>query len=369
MTYPTVYPSVYPPNAFPAAFPGNAFISQWKTDNAGGVSNNDQIQLPLIGTGTYDFNVDWGDGTNDDISSDLDPEITHTYAGGAGTYTVTITGDIEGFRFNNAKDKTKIISIDSWGSLKLGSTAGAFFYGCENLVIPATDTLDMTGTTDLTSAWRGCTSLTTVPSFLTLDTSLVTSLDNTFRGCTNFDQPLTNLNTSNVTSLRAFLRDCSVWNHPVNQLDVSSVTNFSRTFHGANAFNQPVNLWDTSSSSNMGNMFRNATSFNQSVSNFDTSQTTTFISMFNGCTAFDQDVHDFNIASLNDATDMMTGSGFSITNYDLLLGVGGWAFQAGINNNVQFSGGTAQYSAGNPATAKAMLINVNLWTITDGGQV
>lgn len=367
MTYPTVYPSVYPPNAFPAAFPGNAFVSQWKTDNAGGVSNNDQIQLPLIGTGTYDFNVDWGDGSNDDITSDLDPEVTHTY-GAAGTYTVTITGDIEGFRFNNAKDKTKIISIDSWGPLRLGGTAGAFFYGCENLEIPATDRLDMTGTTDLTSAFRGCTSLTTAPSFLTLDTTLVTSLDNTFRGCTNFDQPLTNLNTSNVTSLRAFLRDCIVWNHPVNQFDVSSVTNFSRMFHGASAFNQPVSLWDTSQAQNMGNMFRNAVAFDKTVGNFDTSNVTTFASMFNGATAFDQDVHDFDIASMTDATDMMTGSAFSIVNYNLLLGVNGWAFDPNINNNVTFSAGTAQYSPGNAATARAMLVNVNGWTITDGGQ-
>ena len=61
----------------------SAFISEWKTDNAG-TSNDDQITLPLVSSGTYDFTVDWGDGTQDTITSHDQAEVTHTYSA-AGT--------------------------------------------------------------------------------------------------------------------------------------------------------------------------------------------------------------------------------------------------------------------------------------------
>ena len=47
----------------------DAFISVWKTDNTG-TSNDDQVKLPLVSTGTYDFYIDWGD----------DSEIDHITA-------------------------------------------------------------------------------------------------------------------------------------------------------------------------------------------------------------------------------------------------------------------------------------------------
>ena len=76
-----------------------AFISQWKTDNAG-TSNDDQITLPLVSSGTYDFTVDWGDGTQDTITSHDDAAVTHTYPS-AGTYTVQIAGTISGWQFDD----------------------------------------------------------------------------------------------------------------------------------------------------------------------------------------------------------------------------------------------------------------------------
>jgi hypothetical protein len=54
----------------------------------------------------------------------------------------------------------------------------------------------------------------------------------------------------------------------------------------------------------------------------------------------------------------------STANYDSLLT--GWEAQA-VQNNVNFHGGNAKYSAGAPATARAALIADHTWTITDGG--
>ena len=73
------------------------FITSWKTDNIG-ISNDNQITLPLISTGNYNFYVDWGDGSGNTITTYNQPEITHTYAS-ASTYTVTISGICKSFRF------------------------------------------------------------------------------------------------------------------------------------------------------------------------------------------------------------------------------------------------------------------------------
>ena len=78
--------------------------TEWKTDNTG-TSADDQITLPLYDGGSYNFTVDWGDGgPTSAITAWNDADKTHTFVGGAGTYTVTMTGnagDITGFRFDN----------------------------------------------------------------------------------------------------------------------------------------------------------------------------------------------------------------------------------------------------------------------------
>ena len=78
--------------------PGNSFttpfISTWKTDNTStGSSNNNQVRLPLMPNGAYNFLVNWGDGSINTIASWNQAEATHTYAA-IGTYTITITGYI-----------------------------------------------------------------------------------------------------------------------------------------------------------------------------------------------------------------------------------------------------------------------------------
>ena len=74
-------------------------VMVWKTDNPG-VSSSTQIKLPLDASGTYNFQVDWGDGQSNRITSFADPFTTHTYAS-AGTYTIRLTGSYTVLRFAN----------------------------------------------------------------------------------------------------------------------------------------------------------------------------------------------------------------------------------------------------------------------------
>ena len=105
-----------------------------------------QITLPISSGGTYNFTVDWGDGTTSKVTAHNSDNKSHTYAS-SGEYTINITGKIEGFGFNNQGDRKKLISIKKWGPLKLGN-GGGYFYGASNLKT-IEGKVDLTGTTNL----------------------------------------------------------------------------------------------------------------------------------------------------------------------------------------------------------------------------
>jgi len=132
-----------------------------KTDNTG-TSNNDQFTLPLRAGNTYNFTVNWGDGSPDETVTS-DALLTHTFLGGAGNYTVSITGVIGGFHFNDAGDEEKLIEIVDFGTLAYGSDGTDAFYGCSNLEITASNAPDTSSTTDFLWFFYQCTSLTTIP--------------------------------------------------------------------------------------------------------------------------------------------------------------------------------------------------------------
>lgn len=286
------------------------FISLWNTSKiSAGSSNSTTIALPLQSTGTYNFNVTWGDGNSDIITVWNQPEVNHTYAL-EGEYQINISGIINGFRFNNDGDRLKIIDIQQWGNLNVGNS-NSYFYGCENLDASAIDALNLTGTTNL---------------------------------------------------YRMFY-DASSFNGNISNWDVSSVTDMGWMFNGATSFNQDISNWNTSSVTSMRDMFHGATSFNQDISNWNTFGVTTMQSMFDGASNFDQDLGNWNISSITEMTNMFRGITLSISNYDNILM--GWEAQIVLNDTI-FNGGNSQYCNGE--TARNNLINNSNWTITDGGK-
>jgi surface protein len=199
-----------------------------KTDNTG-VSTSTQFQLPLTTSTGLNIVVDWGDATTSTITSHLDVNTKHGYPS-AGTYSISITGTLLGFQFNNAGDKLKILNISSWGVLDI--TTNSAFRGCTNLTCSATDAPTIT-TTDLSS---------------------------TFSNCTNFNSNIGN------------------W-------DVSGVNNMAGMFGFATAFNQDISTWDTSTVNNMVSMFQSATAFDQNLGSWDVANVTNFFNFMRGKTA------------------------------------------------------------------------------------
>jgi surface protein len=290
----------------------SAFVFGINTANtSAGSSTSTQFELPLTTSTGLNAVVDWGDSTTDTITVYNAPEVTHTYSS-SGTYTISITGTLPGFRFVNAGDKLKIINISSWGVLDI--TNNSVFRGCTNLTCSATDAPTITST----------------------------SLASTFNSCTNF-------------------------NGNIGNWDVSAVTNMSSMFQSATAFNQNIGSWNTGVVTNMSSMFLTATAFNQNIGSWNTSLVTDMSRAFNTATAFNQNIGAWNVEAVTTIIFFMSGKSFlnySAANLDAIYN--GWSTQS-VQPNLTISFGSIKYTAAGQ-TGRDTLDNApNNWTITDGG--
>ena len=148
----------------------NPFTSVWKTTSA-----SESITLPLRSGYNYDFTVDWGDGSSTStVTAHDDTDRTHTYAN-AGEYTVTITGLVEAWYFNNGGSKNKIIQVTELGDMGWKNLELAF-YRCRNLTTVAGG--DVSGVTNMSYMFGDAASAN--PDVSGWDTSNVTNMQGMF---------------------------------------------------------------------------------------------------------------------------------------------------------------------------------------------
>lgn len=261
-----------------------------------GSSASNQIELPLTASGTYDFLVEWGDGAQHRITSHDQAQVRRTYSG-SGERTITIRGQIEGWRFANTGDRLKLLEISAFGPLRLGNDE-EYFRGAANLTITATDVLDLTGTTSLRSAFSGCSSLSTVPSMNDWDVSQVTDMAMMFSMASSFNQPIGDWDVSSVTTMMAMFQGASSFNQPIGDWNTESLTQMSSMFSLASSFNQPIGDWDTSGVTSFFQLFSSAGSFNQPIGDWDTSNVTSLHLTFQAANAFNQNINGWDVSSV-----------------------------------------------------------------------
>ncbi len=282
-----------------------AFLTVWDTRNSG-VSGSNQVKLPLVSSGSYNFIVDWGDGTNNQITSWNQAEVIHTYTS-EGVYSIYLEGSINSWRFGNGGDRLKLLEIKQWGDIRLGNSGG-YFWGCENLKITASDILDLTGTYTLNSAFRGCTALDEVERMNEWDISSVTDMRYMFFDASFFNQDIGSWDVSSVTNMENMFRRASSFNQDIGGWDVSSVTNMYMMFRSASSFNQDISDWNVSNVTNMGLMFSSASSFNQPIGGWDVSSVISMASMFSSASSFNQPIGSWDVSSVWQMSYMFSGA-------------------------------------------------------------
>jgi surface protein len=335
------------------------------TNTSTGSSGSNQLRLPLESTGNYSFTVDWGDASSDFITAWNDPAVTHTYVA-PGDYLVEIDGILEGWRFANTGDRKKILSISDWGILKFGNN-GDYFYGCSNLTLTAVnDTPDISLTSNMSQAFRECTSLTTVNNLNSWNTLSVNDMSYMFSFSPLFNSNIGSWDVSNVTTMQGMFYDTTLFNQDITGWNTSSLDDASYMFSDASNFNQDISVWNTSSVSNMSGMFSDAILFNQPIGSWDVSNVNLMSYMFQGTTGFDQNIGIWNVINVYDMSGMFNGISLSTQNYDSLLN--GWSLLSPLQPNVIFDGGNSQYSTTSLSAITELTSFPNYWTITDGGQ-
>nr|WP_315175553.1 BspA family leucine-rich repeat surface protein [uncultured Flavobacterium sp.] len=321
------------------------FVSTWKTDNLStGSSTATQVKLPLVSTGSYNFVVDWGDGTQSTITAWNQAAVTHTYSV-AGTYQITIKGKCIGWTFGSTGDRLKIISIQQWGILRFGTGIVDHFKLCSNLNLSAvSDTLKFVTGDNLVGSFGNTN--TVINRINEWDVSKITSMSGTFANST-FNQNINSWNTSSVTNMSGMFSACP-FNQPLSNWNTSNVTTFRSMFQNNSVFNQDIGSWNVSKCINYIIMFQNATAFNNggnsNINNWqlNTVNSIDIANMFVGATGFNQNISSWNMSKVSNALSMLSGA--TAFNNGLASGVAGnmfWDLSSVGNVQSMFNGATS----------------------------
>ena len=366
-------------NAIEIAAAERPFITTWKTGEGSDISSR-QITIPTHNDETYNFTIDWGDGSSD---TGVTSDITHTYAS-PGTYTISITGDFPRIGFSSGK----LLSVDQWGSNRWSSLRAAF-YNCPNLDVKATDVPDLSNVTSVALMFWKCGALIGNESFndwnvgnvmdmghmffeaVSFDQALgnwevgnVTDMNSMFSGANSFNQNIANWDVSKVTKMGAMFSMADSFNGDVSDWDVSNVTSMIEMFRWAASFDQDLGNWDVGNVANMDQMFNGASSFNQDIADWDVGKVTSTYAMFEEAISFDGDIGNWDVANVNDMYRMFFNGNLSVENYEKLLT--SWSSLPSLKTGVNFHAGNAQYCSAEAARDK--LTADFKWNIIDGGK-
>ncbi len=352
------------------------FITTWQTDNPGDSPNN-AITIPTNGVG-YNYDVDWNnDGIYDQFG--INGDVSHIFPA-PGTYTIRIRGDFPRIFFNGVGDREKIINIDQWGDNTWTSMADAF-YGCINLDATASDAPNLNNVNNTANMFNECTvfngdlsnwdvSNIVFASNMFLEAhafnsnianwnvSNVISMGRMFSGASSFNQDLNNWDVSSVTDMESLFQNAVSFNGDISDWDVSNLDDLYGMFDNANSFNIDISTWNVSNVSDMEIMFRNATAFNQDISGWDVSNVVNMAYTFDNATSFDQYLGSWNISAVFTMTDMLSGCGMSVENYDNTLI--GWAGQ-NVPQDIELGADGLYYC--DAELARLDMINNSNWNI------
>ena len=393
------------------------FLISIKTDNLG-VTQDTEFLIPASIINSNDYNVDCNnDGIDEATAVQGSFLCDYSSLGGEGSYTIRIkdnSGAGVGFptiRFEDTDDKLKLISIDQWGTGKWKSMQDSFF-GCENLVILASDVPDFSQVISMRRMFSNASMVAPNTRFWNVssvenmhgmfqftlvanpDTSLwnvssVTIMSHMFLNTTSANPDTSNWDVSSVMNMGSIFEnalaanpDTSNWdvssvilmgrmfvhaglaNPDTSNWEVSSVVDMRGVFFQATSATPNTSNWDVSSVKDMTFMFAGATIANPDTSNWDVSSVTSMRGMFSNTINANPDTSNWDVSSVTDMTDMFLSVTLPTNDYDrLITGFNSQNLQFGI----AFSGGNSKYCV---TSVHDNLTDINTghgWIVSDGG--
>ena len=220
------------------------------------------VSIPMVLGGTYDYWIDWGDGTSStQITVYNDTNATHTYVAD-GEYTIRLIGTLDQLEYTG----------NIAACLKEVTKCNLAFSVIKNM-------------------FKGCTNLTNVVESIFSQTTMPTTAESVFEGCSKFGMIPVGLfdNMSGILSFKNTFKGTSIINIPTGLFDSNnSATDFSGVFENcARLVAIPMNLFKNNTSvTTFANAFMGDialtelpnTLFNNNV------EVITYENVFSGCT-------------------------------------------------------------------------------------
>lgn len=173
--------------------------------------------IPTTGGG-YNYEVSTSDGQN---FTGVTGNLTITFPDANALYDISISGDFPRIYFNNGSERLKIKDIKQWGDI-VWQSMNRSFYGCENLIVSATDIPKFNNGIDLGYAFSA--SSINPDNIALWEWSKVNNLGIAFYGNMVFNQNISNLDLSGIPDdtgstvcFDRFLRLCSAFDNKGNR--------------------------------------------------------------------------------------------------------------------------------------------------------
>lgn len=181
------------------------------------------VSIPMVLGGTYDYWIDWGDGTSStQITVYNDTNATHTYVAD-GEYTIRLIGTLDQLEYTG----------NIAACLKEVTKCNLAFSVIKNM-------------------FKGCTNLTNVVESIFSQTTMPTTAESVFEGCSKFGMIPVGLfdNMSGILSFKNTFKGTSIINIPTGLFDSNnSATDFSGVFENCTRLVAiPMNLFKNNTS-------------------------------------------------------------------------------------------------------------------------
>lgn len=305
------------------------------------------VSIPMVLGGTYDYWIDWGDGTSStQITAYNDTNATHTYVAD-GEYTIRLIGTLDQLEYTG----------NIAACLKEVTKCNLAFSVIKNM-------------------FKGCTNLTNVVESIFSQTTMPTTAESVFEGCSKFGMIPVGLfdNMSGILSFKNTFKGTSIINIPTGLFDSNnSATDFSGVFENCTRLVAiPMNLFkNNTSATTFANAFMGDialtelpnTLFNNNV------EVITYENVFSGCTGIKElPINLFGDGALS-ATNF-SGALYNVPLTSLPAGLFRQAYSATNYDNVfNFYGGNipANCFSGDNATYENALDVEGIEEIGDNG--